>query len=89
MLLLWLSHSPSCIEYVDKLNERLFNMPDELIFTALYKGIPKGKRYIKWDKGLKDKALLKKKQKIVQGLKDTHGFSDFEAHTLFKRYIDV
>lgn len=89
MLLLWLSHSPSCMDYVDKLNERLFGMPDELVFAALYKGIPKGKRFIKWDKGNKDKALTKTKEKIIQGLKDNHGMSDFEARTLFKRYVDV
>ena len=89
MLLLWMSHSPSCMPIVEKLNERLFGMSDELVFAALYKGIPRGKRYIKWDKGLKDKALGKKKESIIQGLMDTHEFSRFEAHTLFKRYIDV
>lgn len=89
MLLLWLSHSPSCMTFVDKLNERLFGMPDELVFAALFKGIPKSKRFIKWDKGVKDKALTKKKEKIIQGLKDNHGMSDYEAKTLFKRYIDV
>lgn len=89
MLLLWLSHSPSCIEYVNKLNERLFDMPDELVFAALFKGIPRDKRFIKWDKGSKDKALTKKKEKIIQGLIDSHGMSKFEAHTIFKRYIDL
>lgn len=89
MLLLWLSHSPSCMDIVNKLNERLFDMPDQLIFAALYKGVERSKRYIKWDKGVKDKNLTKKKEKIIQGLMDTHGFSEFEAHTLFKRYIDV
>jgi len=89
MLLLWLSHSPSCMEYVNKLNERLFNMPDDVVFAALYKGIPRSKRFIKWDKGVKDKSLLKKKQKIVQDLMDNHSFSKFEALTVFKRYIDV
>lgn len=89
MLLLWLSHSPSCMEYIDILNERLFDIPDELVYAALFKGIPKSKRYIKWDKGLKDKAMGKKKERIIQDLKDVHGMSDFEAKTLFKRYIDV
>ena len=89
MLLLWLSHSPSCMPLVDKLNERLFSMSDEVIFAALFKGVSKDKRFIKWDKGIKDKKLTKKKEKIIQGLKDNHGMSEFEAHTLFKRYIDV
>lgn len=89
MLLLWMSHSSSCMEYIEKLNERLFSMPDELVYAALYKGIPKAKRFLKWDKGTKDKGLLKKQEAIVQGLKDNHGFSDYEALTVYKRYIDV
>lgn len=64
-------------------------MPDELVYAALYKGISKGKRFIRWDKGIKDKALTKKKEKVIQALKDEYGFSDFEAKTLFKRYIDI
>lgn len=89
MLLLWLSHSEGCLPYIDKINERLFDMPDELVFAALYKGIPKGKRFIKWDKGIKDKEYTKKKEAIITSLMEDHGFSGFEAKTLFKRYIDV
>jgi hypothetical protein len=89
MLLLWLSHAEGCMPYLDKLNERLFGMPDELVFSALYKGIPRGKRFIKWDKGIKDKEYTKKKEAIIKALEEDHGFSSFEAKTLFKRYIDV
>ncbi|MCK5016215.1 MAG: DNA polymerase clamp loader subunit A [Candidatus Peribacteraceae bacterium] len=89
MLLMWFSHLPSCIGIVDKLNERLFTMTDEMVFAALYKQVPRSKKFLKWDKGKKDNKLTKKKEKIIQGLKDDHGFSEFEAHTIFKRYIDV
>ena len=76
--------------YIDRLNERLFNMPDELVFAALYKGIPKGKRFIKWDKKTKDgDKIIKKKESIITRLMEDYGFSDFEARTLFKRYIDI
>lgn len=89
MLMLWLSHDRGCLPYIDKLNERLFEMPDELVFAALFKSIPNGKRFIKWDKGIKDKELTKKKEDIIKTLQDDYGFSKFEAKTLFKRYIDV
>lgn len=89
MLMLWLSHSQGCMPYIDRLNEQLFNLPDELVFASLYKGVPKGNRFIKWDKGIKDKELTKKKEKIVNTLIEEYGFSKFEALTLFKRYIDV
>lgn len=89
MLLLWLSHSDSCLDIVNKLNERLFEMPDEMVYAALYKGVPKGHRFIKWDKGIKDKDLTKKKESMVKSLMDEYGFSKFEAMTLYKRYIDI
>ena len=89
MLMLWLSQSEVCMPCIDRLNERLFDMPDELVFAALYKGIPKGKRFIKWDKGVKDKALTKKKEDAIKELMDNYGFSKFEAGTVYKRYIDI
>ena len=89
MLMLWLSHSPECMPFVEKLNERMFTMTDEQIFAALFKGIPKNtRRFLKWDKGVKDKKLGKKKEDTIQQLKDEHGFSDYEARTIFKLYVD-
>jgi len=90
MLLLWLSISETCMPCVDRINERLFEMPNELVFAALYKGIPKGKRFVKWPKkGTKNRGLSKKEEDIIKELMEEHGFSEFEAKTLFKRYIDV
>jgi len=88
MLLLWFSHLDMCMPHVDRLNERLFDMPDELVFSALFKSVPRGRRFIKWDKGVKDKALSKKKEDAIKEMMDEHGFSKFEASTVYKRYID-
>jgi|WetSurMetagenome_2_1015567.scaffolds.fasta_scaffold291220_3 hypothetical protein len=91
ILLMWLSHNESCMPYVDKINERLFDMPQEAVFSAMFKGLPKGNIFFKWDKKTKDKDknLSKKKEDIIVKLVEEYGFSDFEARTLFKRYIDV
>lgn len=89
ILLMWLSHNESLFPFVEKLNKHLFNMPDDLVFAALYKGSPKGKRFIRWDKGVKDKDLASKKKKVIQCIMDDYGLSEFEAKTLFVRYIDV
>ena len=87
MLLIWFSHSQSCSDIVNKINKYLFDLPDEFVYTYLYKAIPKAKRFIKWDKGKKEKKLLKKEEKIVKELMDVYSFSKMEALTLFKRYI--
>lgn len=88
MMLMWMSHNTECLPYVDRLNERLFEMPDDLVFAALYKGIPKANRFIKWDKGSKTSDITKKKEAIIKDIQDEHGFSKFEASTLFKRYVE-
>ena len=87
MLLMWFSHSQSCSDIVNEINKYLFDIPDEFVYTYLYKSIPKARRFIKWDKGVKDKKLLKREEKIVKGLMDVYSFSKLEALTLFKRYI--
>ncbi len=87
MLIMWFSHSQSCIKIVSKINKHLFDVPDEFVYTYLYKQIPKARRFIKWDKGIKDKKLLKKEEKIVKNIMDVYSFSKFEALTLFKRYL--
>jgi len=90
MLMLWMSLNDGILPYIDKLNERLFEMPDKLVFSAMYKGIPKAKRFARWPaKSEKEKGLTEKKKKAIKELMDEHGFSEFEAKTLFKRYIDT
>jgi hypothetical protein len=87
MLLLWFSHDPDCIDIVDKINERLFDIPDEMVYYYLYEAVPQKRRFIKWDKGVKDKDLLKKERKIIDGLKEQYSFSEYEAKKLYVLYI--
>jgi hypothetical protein len=87
MLLLWFSHDTECIDIVDKINENLFNIPDELVYCYLYDAVPQKRRFIKWDKGIKNKDLLKKERKIIDDLKETYGFSEYEAKKLYVLYI--
>lgn len=87
MLLLWFSHDKECISIVDEINRYLFSMNDEMVYNCLYSKIPRKKRFIKWDKGIKDKKLLKKEEKIIKKLRDLYGFSEFESKTLYKLYI--
>jgi hypothetical protein len=87
MLLLWFSHDPDCIDIVDKINERLFDIPDEMVYHYLYEAVPQKRRFIKWDKGTKNKDLLKKERKIIDGLKEQYGFSEYEAKKLYVLYM--
>jgi len=86
MLMLWLSHDPDCLDILDKINERLFDIPDELVYTYLYNAVPQKRRFIKWDKGQKDK-LKKKEEEIIQGIIDEYGMSKYEATNLYNLYI--
>ena len=87
MLLMWFSHNQQCMPYVADINEHLFRLGDEAVFKYLYNKIPKGKKYLKWDKGDKDKKLLKKEEKIIQEIKDEWGFSTREAKMIYNMYI--
>ena len=87
MLLMWFSHDKQCMPIVNTLNDHLFRLPDEAVYAYLYRHIPKGKKYLKWDKGVKDKDLLKKEQKIIQEMKDEWGFSNREAKMIYNLYI--
>ena len=88
MLLQWFSHATDCIDIVNNINLHLFSISDELVYHYLYEAVPKGTRFIKYDKGTKDKKLLVKQQKIIQSLIDEYGMSKMEAKTVFKRYVD-
>jgi len=87
MLLLWFSHDQKCLDILDKINERLFDIPDEMVYKYLYSAIPLSRRYLKWDKGIKSKKMLKKEEKIIQSMIDTYNFSKYEAEMLYVLYI--
>jgi hypothetical protein len=76
LLSLWLSHDPSLIHIVNKINELHFNISDELIYTYYYEKIPKGKRFIQWVK--KDEKDKKIKEKVT-AFQDVTGLSKKEA----------
>ena len=80
MLAMWLSHDEGLLPVVDKLNEMLYNLPDEQIYNYLYDKIPKGRRYIKWTKKIKDDKFDPKK------LQDEFGYSKMEAK-IYRRLV--
>lgn len=58
ILLLWFSHSEELINIIHKIEPYIFILPDELIYSYLFKSIPKRKRFIKFTpKSKKDKEL--------------------------------
>lgn len=89
MLLMWFSHAQDCSDILNDINKYLFDIPDELVYHYLYKSIPRGQRYIRYDKGTKDKKLLVRQQKVIQALIDEYQMSKKEALQTFKRYINV
>ncbi len=88
MLLMWFSHATDCVPIINEINRHLFDIPDELVYTYLYKSVPAGQRFIKYDKGTKDKALLVRQKKVIQTLMDEYEMSKMEATTVFKRYLN-
>jgi len=76
MLTLWLSHEKELMFYVDKINQMLYSLPDELVFKYFFKKIPKKRRYIKW---IKKGKVNKKKQKEIDILCNTYNISKNEA----------
>jgi hypothetical protein len=88
MLLMWFSHATDCVPIINEINAHLFDIPDELVYHYLYKSVPQGSRFIKYDKGTKDKALLVRQKKIIQTLQDEYEMSKQEATQTFKRYLN-
>lgn len=76
MLSLWLSHSPDTIHIVNKINECLFTLPDELVYKYFMKSIPKKRRFIKWSQ--KEKKDVEKEKKIEE-IQLTYNVSRNEA----------
>jgi len=88
MLLMWFSHASDCIDFVNDVNHHLFDMPDELVYAYLYSAIPKGQRFLQYDKGIKDKELLKKQRDLVTALMDEYKMSKKEAIMILKGYLN-
>jgi hypothetical protein len=88
MLLMWFSHASDCTDIINEINAHLFDIPDELVYYYLYKSVPTGNRFIKYDKGTKEKKLLVRQQKLIQTLMDEYEMSKMEATKLFKRYLN-
>lgn len=81
MVSLWLSHSPDCIDVVNKVNPFIFNTPDVALYEYYFDKISKKKRFIKFTKKEKDekesanKEVLKTKYNLSK--KETKLFKDF------------
>lgn len=81
MLMLWLSHSPDCIDVVNKINERFSLLPGQSVYNCLYYKIPKKNRFIKYTKGKRDKE-----KKELKRFRQKKGISNLEAK-LFKDFL--
>lgn len=65
LLMLWLSHDKTLLKTLNKVNQYIFNLPDEVVYNYLYQAIPRGKRFLKWvkkDKTEKEETLEKELQ---------------------------
>jgi hypothetical protein len=74
LLMLWLSHDKSLLSILNRINEHIFNLPDEIVFKYLFYDIPRGKRFLKWVK----------KNKTIQ---EENLEKDLEEYNLSKREI--
>ncbi len=54
LLLLWFSHDNNLLPMLNKINQYVFSLSDEIIYDYLYSSVPQGKRFLKWVK--KDKS---------------------------------
>lgn len=48
LLMLWLSHDRTLLAILNKINQYIFNLPDNVVYNYLYDKIPRGKRFLKW-----------------------------------------
>ena len=86
MLLMWFSHEQDCIGIIQKINKYVFDLSDDVIYHYLYNGIPKNRRFIKWDKGMSS-SLSDKDKESISYIKNKYGFSKEEAMKLYILYI--
>jgi hypothetical protein len=82
LLLMWLSHDPQLMPYIHKINHLQWYVPDDTIYEYLMDVIPKGKRFIKWDKKT---AEDKKRQKKIEEIMSETRLSKREAMNLLNK----
>ena len=86
MLSLWLSHDPSLIHIVQKINHLQFSIKDDKIYQYYYNMVPKGRRYIKWTKKIPED---KTKAKIIERLMEETKLSKNECKRLIPHMMKV
>lgn len=82
----WLAHDPQLIDIVQEMNFRQFKVPDEKIYEYYFHKVPKGRRYIKWNKAMK---VPEKVKKDIQKIKENYGVSMNEAKRIHKHLESI
>jgi hypothetical protein len=82
LLLMWLSHDQELMPYIHKINHLQWYVPNDIIYEYLMQVIPKGKRFIRWDKKT---AEDKKRQKQIDEIISETRLSKREAIDLLNK----
>lgn len=80
MLSWWLSHDPTLINIVQRLNHLQFGIKDDIIYEYYMAEVPKKRRFIKWTKKTPED---KKRKKFIDGIMMETGVSKREALMLY------
>ena len=48
ILTLWMAENKELIEYANKINPYIFNLPDKIVYKYFYNAVPEKKRFVKW-----------------------------------------
>lgn len=67
-------------QYSDKINKLLFLLPNKVVYNYFYSTIPKGKRWIKWPKKVKEKdnkAMLEFQKKYELSSEEMKHYKEF------------
>lgn len=67
------SQDKNLIEIVNKIMPYIFTLDSKVVYNYFYNKIPKGKRWIKWPKKIKEKTI-----KEMESLKEELNLSDEE-----------
>jgi hypothetical protein len=76
MLSMWLSIDSSLSTIVGNINRLQFFLKDDIIYKYYYYAVPKGKRFLKWNKKTPEEKAFKKN---VEKLMEEFGLSKREA----------
>jgi len=76
LLSMWLAHDPDLIGIVNKINPLQFILKDDIIYEYYFDKVPKGKRFIRWTKKVKDS---KETAKLLEEIVEEHNCSKNEA----------